>query len=166
MYLDANNLYGWAMSQPLPVGDFRWLKRQEIDELMLRIRDVPDDDETGYILEVDLGYPSHLHDLHNCYPLAVETVKITEEMLSLTSKTLLEGRKFVKSKKLVPNLNKVKYVVHYRNLKFYLGHGRTLRFVHRIVGFEQEAWLKPYIELNTHLRQQAKCKFEKDFSNC
>jgi hypothetical protein len=162
MYLDANNLYGWAMSQPLPVGEFRWLSRQEINAL--RIRDIADEDETGYILEVDLGYPDHLHDLHNCYPLAVEKMVITEDLLSPTSKKLLEGRRFVKSEKLVPNLSpKVKYVVHYRNLKFYMEHGLILERIHRVIGFKQAPWLKPYIEANTLLRQQSKSKFEKDF---
>ena len=66
MYLDANNLYGWAMSQPLPTGGFQWLTNAEI--LQLDIDTVPD--SIGYFLEVDLEYPSGLHDLHADYPLA------------------------------------------------------------------------------------------------
>ena len=66
MYLDANNLYGWAMSQPLPTGGFQWLTNAEI--LQLDIENVPD--SIGYFLEVDLEYPSELHDLHADYPLA------------------------------------------------------------------------------------------------
>ena len=71
-YLDANNLYGWAMSEKMPYKDFRWVdikNAPSVEEMLL-------DDELGYILEVDLEYPSELHDLHNDYPLAPETMKI------------------------------------------------------------------------------------------
>ncbi len=76
--LDANNLYGWAMSQPLPTGEFDWLTDQEIADL--DVTDVADDNEQGYILEVDLQYPSELHDFHNDYRLAPEKMKISSEM--------------------------------------------------------------------------------------
>ena len=79
MYLDANNLYGWAMSQPLPTGEFDWLNEEEIANL--DIMQIPDNSEEGYILEVDLKYPKELHDLHNDYPLAPEKMKICPEML-------------------------------------------------------------------------------------
>ena len=71
MYLDANNLYGWAMSHPLPTGEFAWLTEQEIANL--NIQDVPYDNGDGYILEVDLSNPTRLHELHNDYPLAAES---------------------------------------------------------------------------------------------
>ncbi len=80
MYFDANNLYGRAMSQPLPTSEFDWLTDQEIANL--DITGIADDNEQGYILEVDLQYPSELHDLHNDYPLAPEKMKISPEMLS------------------------------------------------------------------------------------
>ena len=80
MYFDANNLYGSTMSQPLPTGEFDWLTEQEI--AALDITSVADDNEEGYILEVDLHYPTELHDLHNDYPLAPERIKIFPEMLS------------------------------------------------------------------------------------
>ena len=80
MYLDANNLYGWAMSQSLPTGDFEWLSQEEISNFNLET--VQDDGEEGYILEVDLEYPEHLHDLHNDYPLVPEKMKVIPEMLS------------------------------------------------------------------------------------
>ena len=59
-YLDANNLYGWAMSQPLPTGGFRWvvIEPNEISELATRT-------DKGYILEVDVSYPKELHNPHN-----------------------------------------------------------------------------------------------------
>ena len=61
-YLDANNLYGWAMSKPLPTHGFKWMKRSELETWELH----------SCILEVDLEYPKELHDLHNDYPLAPE----------------------------------------------------------------------------------------------
>ena len=80
MYLDANNLYGWAMSQYLPTGGFRWLTEKEINTIDLA--KYKEDSKKGVILEVDLEYPQELHDLHNDYPLAPEKMKITKEMLS------------------------------------------------------------------------------------
>jgi hypothetical protein len=166
VYLDANNLYGWAMSQPLPVGGFKWMSPRELQDFSHKseILSLLDDAETGYILEVDLTYPTHLHDVHNDYPLAVEHLKLTEDMLSPAARALNCGRKYVPTTKLVPNLNdKVRYTVHYRNLKYYLEQGMVLTRIHRGIKFRQSPWLAPYIELNTNLRRAAKSKFEKDF---
>ena len=76
MYLDANNLYGWAMSQCLPTGGFRWMTQKQIDKVNLAA--CTEDRKKGIILEVDLEYPDNLHDLHNGYPV----MKVTKEMLS------------------------------------------------------------------------------------
>ncbi|XP_033753110.1 uncharacterized protein LOC117336607 [Pecten maximus] len=172
-YLDANNLYGWAMSQYLPTHDFVWLTDSEKD--MLDITIVTDDANRGYILEVDLEYPTELHDLHNEYPLAPERVTVEKDELSDYSKTLFRELAqcgnphdcldhYNSAQKLVPNLrNKVKYVVHYRNLKQYLSLGMKLTKVHRVLTFEQAPWLKTYIDYNTEKRKQSRNNFEKDF---
>ena len=68
IYLDANNLYGWAMSQFLPTHGFRFLSDDEITTL--KSEDLCDDDEDGYIYEVDQHYPTKLHDQHDDYPSA------------------------------------------------------------------------------------------------
>ena len=162
LYLDANNLYGWAMSQPLPVSDFQWIQ----DPSHLDVLQVSDDSDLGYILEVDLAYPEHLHDQHNDYPLAPETMKITPDMLSPYSQQLAEGLdlKTGSVEKLVPNLqDKQKYVLHYRSLKLYLSLGMKLTQIHRALQFKQRPWLKSYIDLNTSKRMQARNGFEKDF---
>ena len=164
MYLDANNLYGWAMSQPLPTGEFDWLTEEEM--ATFNVDDVPDDSEEGYILEVDLSYPTELHDLHNDYPLAPEKMKISSEMLSSYCCELLE--KFDQGNtsvtKLVPSLqDKEKYIVHYRNLKQYLSLGMKLTKIHRVLTFQQSPWLKSYIDFNTNKRKHASNDFEKDF---
>ncbi|GFT79539.1 uncharacterized protein NPIL_518911 [Nephila pilipes] len=76
LYLDANNLYGWAMSQFLPTHGFEWIKEP------VNFMEISDESDIGFILEVDLDYPENLHDLHNDYPLAPETLNVTNDMLS------------------------------------------------------------------------------------
>ena len=162
IYKDVNNLYGHAMVQPLPVSDFKWVE----DLTSLDVMTVSDDAEIGYMLEVDLEYPSELHDLHSDYPLAPEKMLISHEMLSPYQRDLKEelGYKPANVEKLVPNLwDKEKYVIHYRNLKQCLSLGMKLKKIHRVLQFKQEAWLKPYIEKNTTLRAAAVNGFEKDF---
>ena len=80
MYLDANNLYGWAMSQYLPTGNFKWLTKEQINKTNLAKYTAEHDE--GLLLEVDLDYPKELHDLHNDYPLAPEKLKVNKNMLS------------------------------------------------------------------------------------
>ena len=70
IYWDTNNLYGWGMNQPLLYGGFDWLNKQDINELDLD--SISENSSIGYFLEVDLEYPSKLHDFHNDYPLAPE----------------------------------------------------------------------------------------------
>jgi len=165
-YLDMNNLYGRAMIDPLPVSDFRFLKVAEIMHLKKKLVEIPEDAEIGYVLEVDLDYPTHLHKLHNDYPLAPEHLDITPDMLSPYCQELCEKlhkKPPTKNTKLVPNLmNKRKYIVHYRNLQFYMKMGLQLKYIHRVIQFKQSRWLKPYIDFNTNKRQLATTDFEKN----
>jgi len=80
LYVDANNLYGWAMSEKLPTGNLNFLTPVEIEAF--KVEDIPDDSKTGYVLECDLKYPPELHENHNDYPLAPESLIITEDLLS------------------------------------------------------------------------------------
>ena len=145
MYLDANNLYGWAMSQKLPVDGFKWIKKlSEFNEDFIKNYD--ENNNKGYILEVDVEYPKHLFDLHSNLPFLPEIQKI---------------KKF---KKLVCNIhNKENYVENIRALKQPLNHGLIPKKVHKVIQFNQKAWLKPYIDMNTKLRAEEKNDFEKDF---
>ena len=161
MYLDSNNLYGWAMSQPMPVGGFHWVNYTD------QILETPADADQGFILEVDLDYPTSLHAEHNDYPLAPEQMAVTKEMMSPYQQKLVEdlelGTASFNCKKLVPNLmRKTRYVVHYRNLQLYLSLGLRLSKVHKVLQFNQSPWMTPYIHKNTQLRTQAKNDFEKD----
>ena len=159
MYYDANNLYGWSMSQYLPTGGFRWLTETEIEHL--DIMSISETNDFGYILEVDLDYPNELHDDHNDYPLAPENLTITPEMYSPLQ---LEKFPMEKQKKLTPNLyNKSNYVIHYRNLQQCINLKMQLKKVHRVLEFEQSPWLKDYIDLNTQQRKLATNDFAKDF---
>ncbi|CAG2213696.1 unnamed protein product [Mytilus edulis] len=168
MYLDANNLYGYAMSQPLPTGFMRFLDDDEI--LNFDAKKVEKDAEKGYILEIDLEYPENLHDSHNDYPLAPTHRTVTDEELSAHSQQVwrdLHGEKATKRhkvKKLVPTLyDKEKYILHYETLKLYLSLGLKVKKIHQILEFSQSAWLKKYIDFNATKRSQAKNDFEKDF---
>ena len=157
-YLDQNNLYGHSLSQSLPVRDFRFLTDDELTSF--DVMTVSDESIFGYILEVDLDYPDHLHQLHSSYPLAPEQLEITRDMLSPYAAAFLEHMPWQPCTKLAPNLyNKVKYVTHYRNLKFYLANGLVMTKVHRVLSFRQEPWLKKWIEYCTQGRQNAKSEF-------
>ncbi|XP_068689838.1 uncharacterized protein [Montipora foliosa] len=164
MYLDANNLYGWAMSQYLPTGGFKWLAKNQIDKIDLA--QYKENSKKGLILEVDLAYPKELHDLHNDYPLAPEKVKVTENMLSEYCKNIAKKYKISTGlvHKLIPTLsNKEKYVLHYRNLQLYTDLGLKITKIHRVLKFNQSPLLKEYIDFNTQKRTNAKNAFEKDF---
>ncbi len=152
MYFDANNLYGWAMSRPLPYGGFKWVKKMAKNK--------------GYILEVDLEYPKELHKSHNDYPLAPERLAVKKDWLSEYQQDLLEENNMINVEKLVPNLmNKEKYVLHYKNLRLYLSLGMKVTKIHRLLEFDEKPWMEPYIRLNTEFRKKAKSAFENDFYN-
>ena len=142
-YLDANNLYGWAMSQKLPTHDFKWIDVSKSKVLKLVEKK---DTNQGFIFEVDLDYPNTLWDSHNDYPLPPEKLKVD------------------KIEKLIFSfLPKRQCVVHYKNLKQYLKEGMILKKVHQGIKFRQSSWMEPYIRKNTDLRKLATSSFEKDF---
>ena len=155
VYIDANNLYGWSMTQDLPINGFRWISNKEFDLAKLP-------EGKGLILEVDLEYPEDLHDMHNDFPLAPEKMKIRNHMLSDYCKQF--NLKVEGVIKLIPNLQpKKNYVLHYKNLKQYIELGLKVTKVHRVLEFNQSPWLKKYIDFNTEKRKVAKSEFEKDF---
>ena len=146
-YLDANNLYGWAMSQKLPVNSFKWVEKSRLSRFNERlIKSCHENSDIGYFLEVDIDYPKELLNLHKDLPLLPERKKVN------------------KCEKLICSIeDKEKYVVHIRALKQALNHGLILKKVHRVIKFNQRAWLKPYIDMNTKKRMEAKNEFEKNF---
>ena len=143
--LDANNLYGCPMIKKLPVGSFKWIKNvSRIDEEFIKNYD--ENSDIGYFLIVDLEYPKELHDLHIDLPFLPEKMEINKH-----------------GKLLCMLYDKKRYVSHIKNIKQALGHGLKLKKISKAIAFYQEAWLKPYIDMNTELRKEAKNDFEKDF---
>ena len=144
-YLDANNLYGWAMSQKLPVAGFKQEKNMlTFNEDFIKNYDEDGIYDKGYIFEVDVEYPKHLHDLHSDLPFLPERMKIN------------------KCNKLICNLyDKNNYVVHIRSLK--QTSWTNIKESYSVIQFNQEAWLKECIDMNTELKKQSKNDFEKDF---
>ena len=163
-YLDANNLNGWAMSQYLPTGNFKWMSNKEIKQIDLGRYKA--DGKKGLIIEVDLEYPRELHDKHNDYLVCHEKVKVSNNMLSGYCKKIAEKYKISIGlvNKLIPTLrDKKEYMLHYCNLQQYLHLGLKIKKVHRVLKFYQSPWLKQYIDFKTQKRKHAKNSFKKDF---
>ncbi len=125
LYLDANNLYGKAMTFPIPLRDFKWMTESEIAKVIENWREmIHDEDGEGYFFEVTLKYPEKLHVSHNSFPLAPEHVSINYDMLSPYAKSCLSelsGSKKYSEKKLTATFNdRERYLVHGLNLKLYL----------------------------------------------
>ena len=131
-YLDANNLYGWAMSKKLPVNGFKWIGNNETGKSVINedfIKNYDENNDKGYIFEVDIKYRKRLHELHSDLAFLSERMEVN------------------KCKKLVCNLfNKKKYVAHINTLKQALNNGLKFKKIHRVIEFNQEAWLKSYIK--------------------
>lgn len=146
IYIDANNLYGHSMSRPMPKDNFRWVKQKKLQSF--DVFSIEENSDVGYFLEVDIAYPTHLHDDHKDLPF-------------LSENKCPPGTKY---EKLLTTLeHKKNYVCHYMILKQALEHGLVLQKIHRILKFNQSAWLKPYIDFNTMKRKEAKNEFEKGF---
>lgn len=155
MYYDVNNLYGMSMSKPLPYGNFRWLSDREVANFV--VEKAAQEVDRGYVLEVDLTYPQKEHDKHSDLPFCVEH-RVPPHSQS-------------NQPKLVATLNnKERYVIHIDHLRLCKQYGLEITKIHRIVSFNQRAWLKPYMDLNTQHRQKATTDFETNFfklmNNC
>ena len=144
-YNDKNGLYRSILAGPLPFKDFKWTTKKENNEMMTAYEEGDYDKIKPGTYRVDLGYPKELHDAHNAFPLAVESLTV-------------DG-----VKKLVPNLNdKIRYVAHHEELKLYLKHGMILRKVYEGITYTEKAFMKKFIDICTEARKSAKNEFEKD----
>ena len=163
--LDANNLYGHAMSTYLPEKGYEWVVGEELQNI--NWLEQTDTQPIGYIVKVDLEYPKELHEKHTDFPLAPERIHVHDKMYSQKQVDIKSQYNIGRSDltaKLIPNLmDKKEYVVHYRNLKFYLEHGLKLTKVHAAIKFQQSDWMKPYISLNQLMRMNATNEFEIEF---
>ena len=160
IYLDVNNLYGWAMSPPLHTHRFRFLQPDEIEALT--VGELSNIAEDGSLFEVDLTYPHHLHNTHDDDPVTPELLENGCDMYSPTQQTAFPQTAL--QRKLTPNMrDKVRYVVHYCNLKLYLQLGLVVTQIHRVLTFKQSTWLKTYIDFNAHPRSLVGSSFLKEF---
>ena len=137
------------MSQKLPVNDFKWVKKGELSNFNEDfIKKYDENGNVGYFFGVDFDYLKELFNLHKDLPFLPESKKVN------------------KVEKLICNIeNKEGYVIHIRALKHASNHGLVGKKVHRVIQFNQKYWLKPFIDVNTELRKNAKNKFEKYFFN-
>ena len=145
MYVDANNLYGYAMSKKLPTSNVKWETDLSIftEEF---IKNYNEESDIGYLLVVDVIYPENLFKEHQYLPFLPNQTKIN------------------KVNKLTCDLcDKKQYSIYIATLKQALVKGLNLETVHSAINFKQDAWLKPYVDKNTNLRMHAANEFEKDF---
>ena len=160
IYLDANNLYGFAMSKFFPTSGFKQIDPKEFD-----LNKYTSNSSRGYTLEVDHEYQKELRELNNDYPLAPDKIETKRKMSSeyQLKITNLYNIPINNVKKLVPNFfNQEKYVLHYENLQLYLRRGLKLKKKHRLLEFNQSQWLKPYTEFSTQKRIEAEKNKVKD----
>ena len=133
--MGVNNFYGWAISQKFLVNDFEWITKVNED----LIKNYNEGSDERYFFEADVEYIEKLHGFHNDLPFLPERMKIE------------------KVEKILANLHdKTKYVIQIRNLKQSLNHGLVFTKVQRVIKLNQNAWLKPYIDINTDLTKNSK----------
>lgn len=171
-------MYGHALKKRLPLGGYEWLSSDDVLFTNRQaILNLSDESNKGYLFEVDLHYPKHLHDKHNDYPFCPERRLLPSEALDFIEKMTADCRTDEDEKKkkisairkskiqklLLTFYDKKNYVLDYRMLKLALTHGLELKKVHRILKFRQSCWMKPYIDLNIEHRKKAVNKFETEF---
>ena len=164
MYLDKNNLYGEAMMQYLPVGQFDWMEEEELD--MERIMCIHPDSDYGCIVQVTLIYPDKLHHHHTDLPVAPERMMVPDECLSPYSHEMKKklGLKNSNSPRLMCTLTtKEDYVLHYRALQLYVKLGLKVTKISRGIKFRQEPIMKSYIEQNSRKRALTTNEFDSNF---
>ena len=152
----SNSLYGAAMRHKLPTSDHRWLSKEEVENFDLSKISI--NSNKGYVLEVDLKYPDHLHMKHNSYPVCSEHITIPESDLSPYAKSCLRElkMKYIPVKKLSATFYpRKKYVCHGLNLQLYLSQGLELEKIHRIVEFHQGEFMKSFVDNCAEKRRTA-----------
>lgn len=158
VYLDANNLYGYAMCEYLPIGNFKWNNEKWTKEKIMSIDDKAD---VGYTFSVDLHIPDKLHDYMNNYPPCPENISIKKNQLNEWQQKDYHESKI--EKLCLTFHDKKNYKIHYRILKLFLSLGVELVKVKGVLEYKQTDFMKQYIMKNTLLRTKAKNDFEKDF---
>ena len=172
IYIDQNNLYGSALSKPLPHSNFKWVDEAGIQHFSnpQNILNIEDEGETGYLFCFDFVYPDAIKEATQDFPLAPMSDKVTEAMFTPFMKAYYERLKDQHQpsfkpgyKLLLTQYDRQNYVAHFAILKFYLSMGLQITKIHSIIQFTQKPFLKSYIDYNTQKRMQARNAFEKDY---
>ena len=159
LYIDANNLYGWAMSESLPYDEIKLDNNVNLEDIL----NTPDYSDIGYFVEVDLKYPDNIKQKTKNFPFAPENKKVNPDNFNDYMKEIKPDN-YTSTKKLICDWSdKKNYLVHYRMLKFYIRYGMIIDKFHKIISFKQSKWLEKIISFNTQKRNKAKNDFEKDF---
>ena len=159
LYVDANNLYGYSLSEPLSYDEINFDNNVNLEDIL----NTPDDSDIGFFVEVDLTYPDNIKEKTKNFPFCPESKKINPDNFNDYMKEIKPDT-YIQTKKLICDWSdKKNYLVHYRMLKFYIRHGMIVERVHNIILFGQSRWLEKYINFNTQKRNQAVNDFEKDF---
>ena len=133
----------------LPVNGLKWVEKSRLSRFnKIFIKNYDENSDKGYFLEVDIDYPKKLFDLHKDLPFLPKRKKVNKIEKLICSKE-----------------DKEKYVMHIKVLKQALNYGLVLKKVHRVIQFNQKDWLKPYIDMNTKLRKEAKMILKEIFSS-
>ena len=170
LYIDANNLYGWAMSQYLPSGEFEILPlnpcnytdNYNLEQLVEDLLQIPDDNEYGFFIECDLEYPAEIKEKTKIFPFCPYQTKADPDPFSAYMNSVNQPNYKPTSKLMCDVTNKSKYMIHYRMFKFYLNQGMKVTKIHTIYRFKQSAKLGKYIDHITQKRTVARTNFEKD----
>ena len=158
LYIDAKNLYGWAMSESLPYDEIKLDNNVNLEDIL----NTRDDSDIGYFVEVDLKYPDNIKQKTKHFPFAPENKKNYPDNFNDYMKEIKPDN-YTSTKKLICDWSdKKNYLVHFWMLKFYIRHGMIIDKVHNIISFKQSKWLEKYISFNTQKRNKAKNDFEKD----
>ena len=159
MYYDANALYSSAMCQYLPYKDFKW--NNEIWN-EIKILELIDNQNTGYLFEVDITLDKNLHNHFNQYPLFPENLCVNKDNLNDFQQT--EYKESQTKKLILTFFDKTEYVVNYRYLREAIKLGYKITKFHRVLQYSQSNFMSEYINLNTKLRQESSNEFDKHFS--
>ena len=160
-YIDAYNLYGYAMMQKLPYKDF-----ERCNPSLEAILNTPDDSDHGYYIVCDIDYTNECKERTEQLALMPNKRKINDNELGYRQREKSKarsGKLLHRSEKLILDQNnKTEYMVHYRMLKFYVKMGLKVTKIHRVIKFKQNYICRDYMQNNTNKRATAKTEAEKD----
>ena len=165
MYFDCNSLYSSVMTMSLPYRNFTFIPSDEFGDVEEKIMQYRDDDKVGYFIECDLKYPTKIHDETRDLPFAPQHFKVQKKHLSPYNKQLVNTlgiQHYEGTKLLSDQYDRVEYISHIGNLKFYLEKGMKLEKIHKVLRFEQKPFLKPYIDLCIAQKAKSSSAIEKN----